>query len=117
MSLRTIISRAFGRQWVPPLGDGRAADDWRVGDLAVCIVPSYVWTNFRTGHRCGGPDAGVVLRVAAVEIREGWHVLGFPGNLEWWTAECFRRVDPRQREACKPAFADQMKRLRPVVDA
>lgn len=105
------------RRWHPPVGNDRAADDWRTGDLAVCITGGS-WTHLWSGMRVDGPKEGELLRVVAVGFGMGHHALTFHGGGSWWTAVCFRKVRPNNREACDPRFAQLIrKHSREGVDA
>jgi hypothetical protein len=118
MSIRGFIDRLIGRprQWVPPQGNSKEHDDWRVGDLAVRTAKG-TWFALEDGNPTDGPAFGALLRVTGVRMDFGWHILSFEGVPDWWTAECFQMVRPNQREACTEGFKLRMKGLRPKVDA
>lgn len=106
------------RQFLAWLANGfkhLPTDDWQAGDLAECLESR--WLIVSTGDKCEGPSLGQILRVEAVDEADGLKGLAFEGLNYWWAAACFRKIRPQQREACSPAFADKMKRLRPMVDA
>ena len=118
MNLRGIVNRLIGRKpkWVPPMGSGKEHDDWRVGDLATCRAKGQ-WHRLESGQACNGPRFGDLLRVSNVGMSQGWHWLEFEGVGDAWTAECFRKIRPNQRQACTEGFKLRMKGLRPKVDA
>lgn len=119
MSLRNLINRLRRPKWVPPIGPRRADDDWQTGDLAECVDGGSAWIRLRDGCPVSyGPKRGDIMRGIGVGMSEfGFQALALEGTGEWWVAECFRKIRPLNREACKPAFADLMKRLGPKVRA
>ena len=98
-----------------PINPGPINEDWRVGDLAECIIP-----RGDRWHGGGGPENGDVLCVTEVHAgrgyftgRPGWF-LGLKGEpLSRYDARYFRKVPPLNTEAsaeftakiraCKPA--------------
>jgi hypothetical protein len=117
MSIRGFIDRLTGKsKWVPPQGNGLEHDDWQRGDLAVRIAKGE-WYGLEDGRRVAGPEFGELLRVSCVRMDQGWHILAFEGTAHFWTAECFRKVRPQQREACDQSFIRKMKGIRPKVGA
>lgn len=114
-----FIHRMFGREpkYVPPIGNGFEHDDWRVGDLAECVRTGD-WYRIADGQPMTGPRFGQILRVAGIGMTGGWHWLAFEGVEQLFTAECFLKIRPNQREACTPAFAQLIrKHSREGVDA
>jgi len=112
-----MIRTFFNRFRIFPKGDGKVAEDWKRGDLAGCIAAG-TWYVMQSGRENQGPKFGDIERVAAVKLERGWHMLNFEGwPNDWYTACEFRKITPKQDEACATDFALQMKRLRPKVDA
>lgn len=100
-----------------PWPDLRASDDFQPGDLAVC-AGRHGWKDLNTGMVKDGPGFDDILRVTEVAIRNGYPFLRFETwPRDWFAARHFRKITPRQREACDSTFAGRMKRLRPRVDA
>lgn len=117
MSLRDFIDRLRGApKWDAPEGNGLEHDDWRVGDLAECAT-SKEWIRHMDGCVVDGPRKGLLLRVCDVSMIDNWHCLAFEGWDHWWTAECFLKIRPSQRQACQPWFKRMVKGLRPKVVA
>lgn len=109
MSLRGFFARfRLGRD---------TADDWQPGDLAVCRS-SNQWCDLNTGRSKDGPKAEDMLRVKTIAMRWGRLFLRFESwPSDWFAAYCFRKITPRQDEACTAGFKLRMKGLRPKVDA
>jgi hypothetical protein len=106
------------RQFLSWLGNGfkhLPTDDWQPGDLAECMESR--WLIIATGMKCDGPRMGQILRVDAVDEVDGLVGLSFEGLDFWWAAACFRKVKPRQTEACDKWFKKQLQNMRPTVDA
>ena len=117
MTLRSFINRLRGKpKWVPPEGNGRCTEDWQAGDLAECIDDE-PWFDLRTGSLSDGPKHGDLLRVSGISMVFGHVLLRFYGGPDRFSADSFRKITPRQDEACTDAFKRQMKGLRPKVDA
>jgi hypothetical protein len=98
------------------------SDEWKVGDLAECIV------NTKNGRwieatdpteEADGPSFGEVNRVSWVGFDKGIHALAFePRWPEKYSSRCFRKLKPpRADEACEDDFVKLMDRIRPKVDA
>jgi hypothetical protein len=96
--------------------NGRATDDWQTGDLAVCI-DTRPWINLSNGFEVGGPTNGEVERVRSIKLAHGTVFLFFERGAHWFLAASFRKVTPRQDEACSAAFKRQVMDCRPKVDA
>lgn len=112
---RGLLSRLFGRKPAPPppVIDRRDnSEDWRVGDLAVCLVDGE-WEPVDTGPRIGD-----VRRVSGIEERVG-HVSKallvcltfgeFPGFA--YSSASFRKIRP-DAEPCEEEFTALIKRGR-----
>lgn len=115
MSIRGFIGGLFRPRW--PNVDLRSSEDWMPGDLAVC-TGSNPWCDLNTGQMRGGPCKDDLMRVQQIAVRRGHLFLRFgrwPGD--WFTARWFRKVHPDNSEACKPAFAKQMRSLGRKVEA
>lgn len=89
-------------------------EDWKVGDLAICIAPIMKC-------RCGDPacikDApryDQILRVNLILPINGVIHLGFsckPAS-KVWRAACFRKVQPDTQPAAEDAWVEQLRHLR-----
>lgn len=108
--------RAFLRYHLFRLRQKPPAEDWRRGDLAECLQKGG-WSIVATGQPCPGPEYGQIVRVASVDCQDGLVGLALEGWPAWWTPNSFRKITPRQREACNEGFRLRMKGLRPRVDA
>jgi hypothetical protein len=87
------------------------ADDWKAGDLAVCLQDGWFKGGFVPVH---GPTKEQIVGVAAVKIDVSpacacgkcnpgpvWLQLKEFGD-DWWTADGFRKIQP-DAEKGKPA--------------
>lgn len=95
-----------------PLNPGPINEDWRVGDLAECVLPrGHVWPK-------EGPDNGDVTKVTDVVAglgkqtgKPGWF-LGLSGFHNNYEATGFRKVPPLN-SAATAEFSESIKALRP----
>lgn len=102
-------------------GVSHMADDWQVGDLAVCVDAS----PCRCTHGCGADtklEEGRVYRVIGVIPPIGFETwvnldigLGYVGNHRGRVGavtDRFRKIHPDAHEACEDEFVTLLKRSR-----
>lgn len=90
------------------------AEDWKVGDLAVCIAG---FENCRCGDPACLKDApvlGQILRINLIVPLYGRIYLGFAGKPpeKVWLAAHFRKVRPDTQPAADDAWVEQLRHLR-----
>lgn len=116
----SLLGRIFGRREPPPtprqIIDRRTMnEDWRVGDLACCVMRPGMWWSPGSPF---DPKDGDILRVS--HILDGVHeksdsliiALGFHGKPAdiLWCCHQFRKIRPDHREA-DAEFTAQIKRV------
>lgn len=110
----SLWSRLFGRKpAAPPIVDDRRCmnEDWRAGDLAVCVVDTFFPGTVHD------PRRDELLRVT--DLTEGVafgsncliYGLSFEGRPShiFWQAQCFRKVRPAH-EAADAEFCAEVRR-------
>lgn len=109
----------FRRQKPPqtPFRLPDSTDDWKVGDIAIC-VQQQPWLTLN-GLIVRGPDDGQSLPVFEVVLFGGAQFLIFEQFLpNFYHAAAFVKVRPDERKACDPAFNKLIrKRSRERIDA
>jgi hypothetical protein len=116
MSIRDFFRRNKSRAYVPITGDGRATEDWKIGDLAVCIANT--WTEYETGEQSSiGPQVGHTYRVSWVGMKHGYHILCLVGQEPWFTAHSFRKAIIDKAEACDEEFVTLLNRSKELIPA
>lgn len=88
------------------------ADDWQIGDLAVCLKKG-AWFNVTLGTPSldRDPAYGEICRVEHVcrDPHERLMLSGFYGR---YLSSRFRKIRPDAHEDCEPEFVTLLKRIR-----
>lgn len=118
MNLRGFIDRLRGRPGLADLPPPESG--WERGDLARCVISDdgKRWLTYPDRRPSCGPSRGKTLKVVGVytDANSTWlNFAEFPAQS--YPAGHFRKIRPDAAQACNKAFADKMKRLRPMVDA
>jgi hypothetical protein len=98
------------------------SDDWKVGDLAVCVDVSPFRCQ-RTLHIGPKLAEGATVQVLGVGVRPcGCRVLLWPGTELGGVAHRFRKIHPDEHEACEDEFVTLLNRSKqpeklPMVEA
>ena len=95
------------------------SEDWKPGDLAVCMKDE--WQGMVRGMPPAGnaPVQGRIYKVLATFTSLGivWLGLeGFPSE-KGWDSESFRKVRPDQHEPCEVEFITLLNRTKRKVSA
>lgn len=90
------------------------SDDWRVGDLALCVDDAR--------RRYSGPPTGLlrkgkVYRVIGIAGPNLIMAEGPVGDDLGWRSDRFRKIRPDEHQACEPEFVTLLESFKPKVDA
>lgn len=101
------------------------ADDWKVGDLALCVrggggklrnAFKLSGKGYSEAHK-GCVTEGAVYTVRAVRPTDGGLGLGLKEIDGPWCASRFRKIRPDEHEDCEPEFVELLNRIKRRQDA
>lgn len=103
-----LLRRLFSRKPKPPVDRRGWSEDWKVGDVAVCVNANWDWTHE------ADPKVGDVLRVSSLwegptpdkaVVGSGLRFVGKPQNIAW-ESKSFQKIRPAEQ-----CFTEAMRNL------